>query len=109
MFHIQNFGKLNWIDVKSQKTSATIFPGIYYVFEPLSNAIVMSYRNEIKVLEISVFLLYKIPDPVVNPTFPIPISTNYRISDIWVPSRSKFTFFDNKIVPNKEYGSIMFG
>ena len=95
--------------MKSHKTSATIFPGIYYVFEPLSNAIVMSYRNEIKVLEISVFLLYRIPDPVVNPTFPIPISTNYRISDVWVPSRSKFTFFDNKIVPNKEYGSIMFG
>ena len=95
--------------MKSQKASATIFPGIYYVFEPLSNAIVMSYRNEIKVLEITVFLLFKIPDPVVNPAFPIPISTNYRISDVWVPSRSKFIFLDHKKFPNKKYGTIMFG
>ena len=70
----------------------------------------MSYRNEIKVLEISVFLLYRIPDPVVNPAYPILISTNpTMLSEVWVPSRSKFIFLDHKKFPNKKYGTIMFG
>ena len=73
----------------------------------------MSYGIETKELIIAAFLLYRIPEPVINPAYPLLISTNFTmLTEVWFPTRSTFKFFENEYDRTetfKVYGTIMFG
>ena len=99
--------------MSSNKAAVTIFPSIENVYSPLSNGVVMSYGIETKELIIAAFLLYRIPEPVINPAYPLLISTNFTmLTEVWFPTRSTFKFFENEYDRTetfKVYGTIMFG
>ena len=52
----------------------------------------MTYGSDTKILKISLFLLYNIPEPAINPNYPLITSNFSANSDEWLSAQSKFIF-----------------
>ena len=85
LFYIQNSGQLTWITVVGNRV--TIFPKIEQVYSSLS-CLSISYKGETKLLKFSMFVLYQIPAPPINPPYPPIMSSFGDINEAWLPAHS---------------------
>ena len=109
LYYIQNTEQLDWVEVVRNNGTVQMYPRIENIYSSVFY-ISMYYGDATKVLTFSIFLLYSMPDPVLNPTFPLITSNFTDISDTWLPANSKFTFSDNyqDVNYDNKYGVIMF-
>jgi len=92
LFYLHNSGQLNWVFVGGNMV--TLFPDIEHVYSSLSY-LSISYRGETKLLQLSIFVLYKIPAPTSHTLYP-PITSSFGdIDEAWLSATSKFKFSDN--------------
>jgi len=94
LFYIQNFEKLDWIDVLKNKVAAVVNPSPNNIYSSIVY-LTMTYKGATKILKFSTFLLYSIPEPAITTNFPL-ITSNFTTPlDHWITANSNFLFSDN--------------
>jgi len=88
---------------------ATFFPAIQNVYSSTSY-LSLHYGGETLLLELSLFILYTIPTPSINPRYPLIISKFTDVKEGWLPFLSTFFFSDNfdDVEGENKYGEIFF-
>jgi len=94
LFHVQNSGKLRWVAVTGNK--ATFFPAIQNVY-PSTSYLSLHYEGETFLLELSLFILYNIPAPLLVDPYPLITSKFADVEEYWLPYNSTFRFSNNKL------------